>query len=275
MTILFEYYTIKGFIDFCNERESIRFKREQNHSSPLTKDKILRTKKFCNIDRNHDRGTKVLFKFLSTLSSDYDKILFCLTYRHLSSGYELLNSYQDFNSFDSYIEHLKQSKEKLKLGSVAYQLRLYQDFTAKDYVLNHINKHRNKIVSFILKSNQISFNDFINNMIDIMQFKTRLKFINLQFALDIVELFPNVIDKDSPILWGVGSETCLKQIANQENISIDETLSKLKEKTNFHQIVLEHALCEYDKYCKYIDGSKDFNKKVKTYKRTNDLINEW
>jgi hypothetical protein len=270
--ILFEYYTIKGFIDFCEERESIRKKREQNKKPPLTSDKILRVKKFCNIDRNHDRGTKTLFEFLSKIDNPRDKILFCITYRHLSSGNKLLETMSNYKRFDDFVSEIICSESKLQIGSIAYQLRLYQDFNMKRYVLEHIVKFQNEIVSFVLNANNLSFDYFINNINDIIQFRSKLIFINLQFALDIIELFPKTIDKNSQIHWGCGSKNAIKKIAIQEQLSLDECLEQLQTKSNFHQIVLEHALCEYDKYCKYVDGSKDFNKKVKNYHRTNDYV---
>jgi len=200
--ILFDYYTIQGFIDFCEERESIRKKHEQNKKPPLTSDKILRTKKFCNIDRNHDRGTKTLFEFLNKIDSPRDKILFCITYRHLSSGNKLLETMMQYKSFDNFVLDIIYSESKLRVGSIAYQLRLYQDLNMKQYVLEHIVKYQNEIVSFVLSTNNISFDDFINNINEIIQFRSKLIFINLQFALDIVELFPNKIDKNSQIHWG-------------------------------------------------------------------------
>lgn len=46
------------FFAFCLERENIRLRREAGKKAPWTKDKILRTFSFCNVNREHDRVTK-------------------------------------------------------------------------------------------------------------------------------------------------------------------------------------------------------------------------
>jgi len=46
------------FHAFCLERENIRLRREAGKEWPWTKDEILRTFSFCNVNREHDRVTK-------------------------------------------------------------------------------------------------------------------------------------------------------------------------------------------------------------------------
>jgi hypothetical protein len=50
----------KGFITFVNERHNIYERRMAKMPKPWTKDKILQTYRFCNVEREHDRVTRWL-----------------------------------------------------------------------------------------------------------------------------------------------------------------------------------------------------------------------
>ncbi len=49
---------LERFHAFCLERENIRLRKEAGKEWPWTKDEILRTFSFCNVNREHDRVTK-------------------------------------------------------------------------------------------------------------------------------------------------------------------------------------------------------------------------
>ena len=62
----FEHPTIAGFWAFCQERESIRKRKESGMSSPWTEDIILSMYFFCNVRREDDRGTRWYMEHVAT-----------------------------------------------------------------------------------------------------------------------------------------------------------------------------------------------------------------
>ena len=69
--------SIENFWLFLRERENIRLRREAGQSPPWTDDHILRTFHFCNIRREHDKGTQWWLKNVVQTSSPYfDDVLF-------------------------------------------------------------------------------------------------------------------------------------------------------------------------------------------------------
>lgn len=84
--IKFQAYREDDFFKFCEERESIRIRKENNEPRPYTDDDILHTKKFCNIDRKNDKGTVNLYRAFDNIEDDTLKVAMVLTYRICCSG---------------------------------------------------------------------------------------------------------------------------------------------------------------------------------------------
>jgi hypothetical protein len=277
MTI--EIYTLKGFKDFCQERESIRLKKEMGvPANQLTDDEILKNKRFCNISRLHDKGTKKLIEIIEKFNID-EKILTSFYYRLFSSGNNLLLYLKDG------IEQFKiriNEEDKIfwhKEYAWPYQVRIngYNGF--KDLLLK-LFKIEDKILKEIKSWNQ---NNYINSSIKLRDIinesypegHIRSIFPFFQHVLDLDFISPNSINKNSNIFWGAGSASAIKKIAKSLKINYKDIYKDLYKyfDNSLDIVTLEHALCEYDKYCKYRLGLKPLKSKTTNYLRKKNLFN--
>lgn len=80
---------IKAFLYYIHERESIRLAREAGRPWPWTKDKVLQTYKFTNVQRKHDATTKVLAAIYASnvAPGKYAQALMnCATFRYFGTS---------------------------------------------------------------------------------------------------------------------------------------------------------------------------------------------
>jgi len=259
----FELFTIKGFFDFVDERERIRLGK----GSYITGDEILRRKRFCNISREHDRGTIILFDKIKNLSLN-EKVLISFYYRTISSGNQLLNYVNpDLDSFKVYVRE----NEKIQFHrnySFPYQFRYHNIGSYRNFLLLMFEREED-FLSMILGWNRKGFKpgcfelrDFVNSLHPVA--RTNSLFVFFQFLLDLANIKSDAIDRGSEIFWGAGSGAALKSISKNESLGREEVLRILKQKLDL--ITLEHALCEYNKYCSYVLGTKSLANRGTDYK---------
>lgn len=264
-----EIYTLNGFRDFVILREKCRINKNKKWKCP---DKILETKKFCNIDRNYDRGTIDLYNCLEGKSLEYSLICI-ITYRMFSSGnliLDIIKSNTDLTSFSKDFLKLKSFSNK----AIPYQFVPYvKGVTYKVFFKNNIYKNRKNIIKNLLSLKNASFKEAIDNIHKSMNFEKKLKFGIYQSCLDISYLFPEIIDPNSEPLYGKGSLNSLKEILKKEKnyTSIDEIIEISSKYVDGSLTVLEHGLCEYDKYCKFRLGIKNIESKHTNYKKNKTL----
>lgn len=269
MNNLFEAYTIQGFFGFCDERENIRLLKNDNKPRPWTNDEILNKKKFCNIDRNHDRGTLILYNKLNEVSHyGIVQVIGHIAYRLFSSSVKIIN-FLDSSSLDELLEKILMTKQ-LGIGSVPYQFFPCENgMTYHKFFKYHLYDNANEIFSYIDNMNNEDINDSIYKINSFFKFKRIFLFPTLQYVLDLLYISPNKVNINSNIHWGYASKESLSKISKNENMSIPELKSYLKENFKYNEIILEHALCEYNKYSKYVLGIRNINNKSNYKQRWN------
>jgi hypothetical protein len=269
-THLFPAYTIDGFKSFVRERENIRIKKENGILQPWTSDQILSTKSFCNIDRFYDSGTQKLINVLQNKTDDV-KIIGSLTYRLFSSGNLILDCINESTNINEFI--LKFNKlDKFSTKGIPYQFpSCKKGVTFKIFFNEYIIKNKESILKCVNDFNNCDIQVAMRRVHENIGYCKFLKFGIFQFILDLNYFFKNLIDLHSKPLYGAGSLNCLKQMSRQLNLDKSYILDNLINdflNDNKNEIILEHALCEYDKYSKYVLGIKDFANKNKNYKPT-------
>lgn len=252
-------YTLNGLQNFIDAREESRIYK--NRQDWQQEDEILRKKKFCNIDRNHDRGTTEFYKSLTSKTDEY-KILAIITYRMFSSSnliYKNVIPKSDTieQFYDIFVEMKKYSTKRIPYQFVSF----VKGVNYKYFFKNHIYKNKNRLIDKILNFDKISYLDAIDEIDDALGFQKKLKFGIFQGCLDIAYLYPHLIDPDSEPLYGTGSRNALLEILKNEDqySEIQELIDVAKEFVDNKLSVLEHGLCEYDKYCKFKLGIKKIN----------------
>ena len=261
-------YTIDGFKDFINLREECRIYRDDPDWE--CQDEILRTKKFCNIDRSHDRGTVVLYNALEGKSIEYI-IITTLAFRLFSSGNLICDTIKEFNELDEFHKAFM-NMEQFSYRGIPYQFVAYvKGINFKTFFECYINKNREDIIKAVLELDGASYDEAIEVIHKAMGFHKVLKFGIFQAVLDIAKLYPNLINPDSKPHYGIGSLNSLRQILKNEDDynNQDDLKESLKEYTSNSYTILEHGLCEYDKYCKYKIGIKKMNTNSQQYKKNN------
>lgn len=266
---MIEIYTLKGLEDFINLRESCRINKD-NNTWDCT-DNILKHKRFCNIDRKYDRGTIGLYNVLENNEMDINfKLISILTYRMFSSGnliLDMINESKNIRQFKKiFTNATKYSNRRIPYQFVPYT----KGVNFKYFFIHYIHKNRIKICESILNLKNETLLNSINIIHNSMGFTKKLKFGIYQACLDISKLYPHLIDPNSLPLYGDGSFNALKYILENElqYDDRDELIDSSKTIVDNSLTVLEHGLCEYDKYCKYKLGIKNFNTKASNYKLT-------
>lgn len=266
LRIKYASYTIKDFIRFCKEREKIRIKKESGKPRPYTNDLILHSKKFCNIDRRHDTGTENIIKALECKSDEY-KVFGSLIYRICSSGTFIPNELEKFNTAEEFCSSFFNEPIRYNTGKMSYQFCSYKaGVTMQHYCINYILPNYKEVYQALLENKDCSLKQLVTIIGRSLKYPKILRFGIYQALCDLTYYF-DFLNDNSDVYLGMGSINCLCAIIKNQKLtqSANELFLFLKKKTKFNSIILEHALCEYDKYSKYILGKKPLNSKITDY----------
>ena len=249
---MIELYTIKGFDDFCSERESIRLQKDRDEPYPWTDDEILRTKKFCNIDRKDDRLTRDFISMISKKDSDGYKLMATLFFR-MTSGNIVPDYLNGFNSVGELVRDNCSLTKFNKGKQNPYQFPMYiKGMTVRTYIRDYLLKNSHGIIKEFMTFKKVSFLDAMARLNKAIAAPKMMKFIIFQACADLSLLFPDKIDGDSMPYWGLGSTTALREIRNVEGIERKTIIAGIRElHPDWTLLKIEHALCEYHKYCQY------------------------
>jgi len=255
-----EQEKINHFWWFCNEREAIRLKKSYGIKKPWTNDFILDRHKFTNINRVHDRGTKLLIE-LCNKHTAFDQFCASSIYRFSGSN----------NSLIAMMQQNKPSNWFKLLGSVTplFNMSAYQACWPAG---------KGKGVQFMLSVLELfcknSFKDFKDNMdiqecVDIMcthlvalKYKA-MRFQSTEVTKDL-SIFTTLVNKDSVCPMNVGAIRGLKALFNTASLKNLDKLIHSDQNPKYNTQVLEHALCEYSKYIDYQTGQRTSQQKVYT-----------
>lgn len=152
----------QAFFDFINERESIRLRKEAGDFFPWTDDSILRTYKFTNVHRHHDRTSSELRErfYERYYNDDRRSILMnCALFRYFGT-WEFAEAvgWQDYDKFD-FDRIISVANERfmlnLRVFTGAYVIT-NQGISApkQEVVVNHFLKDLHKATPRLLEISQ-------------------------------------------------------------------------------------------------------------------------
>lgn len=243
---------------FCKERESIRNKRELGKPKPWTQNAILDRHKFTNIDRAHDRGTRLLWDLIRNFTDE--KLVYAILLYRFSGS---LNAHIDLMSKGSWTDWINElPKSKLFINTKAYQANWPNGKGKGIQFLTEILPNYSKDVTefFLSSEHQYSISNASDHMCDILanyEYK-RMSFQATESAKDIAHFRPNWINPDSMCKLGPGAIKGIKYIWPMCR-NVYEAFNKLRalpENPGYNLSVLEHGLCEFSKYKDYQNGTR-------------------
>jgi len=234
-------FSVDDFIQFIHERELIRLRREQGFPAPWTDDIVLRSTKFTNIDRIHDDGTIRLLKMIEG-KSEFDKLFYIVMYRCFYSAKTFFSQMSGNVLID--LERIRH-KQLIVGQRLPYQIFLKKGQTICDFLDSvayrvfvglSIQMLRWKKIHLVTATEIISglFKEFHG---------TYMQFLATEISKDIATALPEFVDSESQCPMNIGAKRGLAYLDNPAVVY-------LVRRTGKSWSVLEHALCEFSKYCK-------------------------
>lgn len=255
--------SITEFWDFCEERESIRIKKEQGLPRPWTTDNILDRHKFTNINRQHDRGTVLLNNTINGME-DFEKIFAIIVYRFSGSLNNLLTVFSDNDS--GLWSHELKHQTKL-VNTTAYQAN-WGKGTGKGLQFVHTTAEviAQKIYN-VLPTQQWTIDELAQKICDFCNEEgyPRMYFQATESSKDLAEHF-DFVDVNSVCNLGPGAIKGIKHVLPgiKKNDAMKQLLEHDRNTSNYNYAILEHALCEYSKWKDYKDGTRKPTNKIYT-----------
>lgn len=153
-----------AFYDYLNEREEIRLRKEAGFSFPWTDDEILRTYKFTNVRRHHDRTSMMLRDIFYNRRYDEDRptiLMNCALFRYFGTwefaqevGWQKYNDF-DFEGIKSVAESRLANKERVFTGAYVITnqgISAPKQEVVVDYFLKDLHAAVPKIIEIVDKT---------------------------------------------------------------------------------------------------------------------------
>jgi hypothetical protein len=237
-------WTIDDFLIFIHEREQIRMKKDLGISPPWTDNPVLRDTRITNLNRNHDRGTVMLFTHVDDFDL-YATIFYVVMYRSAYSSKPFIN----WLTRDVQVDlHRIKSNTLPKFGRIAYQVFLKGGQTMPDFLGSTVFSVVNQLYKNIQDWSNVSISYAAEEIARI--FKSyhgmRLIFLGSEIAKDLSTLFPEIIDPDSPVPFNTGTYQFLNRIYRRK--SLEYKIDAIKECSGLkNPSLIEHSCCEMGK----------------------------
>ena len=262
---------MKTFWEFVGERENIRIRKENGDLQPWTDDEVLRVNHFTNVDRNHDRGTKLLFEKIKDLKANL-KMFWTMVYRLSGSNPGILDG--DLTKYDVIIP-----EKKPTFSAKAYSLPCFPKGTgiAMRFIKEWLPENFNAILTVASSWDNASIDEVATDLYETISKMTgypKMRFHMGEIAKDLSVLFPSKINPDSKVNLGPGCKKGLRKIGVKANDKgmCDLIYAVENKGFNLNFSSIEHAACEYGKYVdihkagQHRNRVRDINFKKKIFK---------
>lgn len=275
----------QAFYDYLNEREEIRLRKGAGFSFPWTDDEILRTYKFTNVRRHHDRTSdqlRRLFYGPNFISDSHTILMNCALYRYFGT-WEFAEAigWQEYETFDfEGIKDLAESRlaDRERVFTGAYVITNQGISAPKqevvvDYFLKDLHAATPELVEIADKTqswekvsdrmrliNGFGGTGFMTKEILLDTTYTGFWFNGFEHPTDGTFSYPDDWDSWTPV--GPGALRGAARVLGLEydaNIKADRARQVIKELGEWQGMLWSHegklvptdiqfALCEFDKY---------------------------
>lgn len=245
------------FFEFCQEREAIRKRRAVGQLPPWTADERLATFRFTNIDRRHDKGTVVMvnaIKASEICRASYESVMhFIAQYRILGSPLwypEVCVNLTPPECNSTIVERWHSGLPVMSMR--AYQLNVPKGMSGITLSTLLWPTLPTKIRKLPAQTGMLSVRAVVGQYTKDIGYNS-CWFHGMEIAKDIALVFPSLVDPQSPVALGPGA-IAGAELCREFDESTDDVLYRLQNQslsTNMPMTLstVEHALCEYNKYC--------------------------
>ena len=242
------------FLSFIQERQNITRLKNSGAPRPWTNDIVLHQTRLTNLNRALDRGTIMLVGKVQPLVVQ-PKVDIIVLYRTGYSAPKLLQVLQGNRAHDT--SWLQNNTSKFA-SRLPYQVRLHRGQTIEDFML--------KACFGVSDFNQVNLPSLNSATIEYAaeqianSFKTSygpggyaMKFLGTEIAKDLTYFYPQNIDPNSMCPFNKGAIEGIQLLYQKKHLpsncySISNRIQFLQNQTSFNYDMLEHSLCEYNKY---------------------------
>lgn len=239
-----------SFEEFILKRESARKKYERGTKRPFTNDPILNNCRFTNINRDHDKATKFLYKFLKNMSMK-QRVMYALLFRASFSSMRLFK--QLSGNIKKDIDTIREFDDPIyNKGYAPYQIFFKKGQGVKSFLIDDVLPVAEKYYKRFKQYKDVDLNDATAELGKIFRQEhgKNLTFLSTETVADLAHFYPKKINPNSRCPMNTGAIKCLKKMGVKD---VDKLLSKLQrnkklKRIGFNYKILEHALCEYGKY---------------------------
>lgn len=253
---------MKTFVEFIKEREAIRLKKEAGEPQPWTNDEILANNHFCNIDRNDDTFTKWLTNNWLNIShwSDVNKLV---AGRFFNTPAPLIRLLKVDDT--DYTGIWRAVTDSIAAGERVFNYQAYSRYLTADIAdkFAELMRETTELIPVLPDALSVLYKQ-LQKLYGIGPF------LASQMTLDAPLIAGrNFADKTTWVPVGPGSKRGIMRI-------IDEPIGKAAKMSDKQFIayvqalssemglpvsIIEHALCEYDKYCRLFLREKRYGRK--------------
>lgn len=257
-----------NFWQFCEERERIRLNREAGKPrSEWTSDDVLSRFRFTNICRRHDYGSRLLETAIEWCETDEMKIHLALCYRYLGSPEWLPSA---LGPMETPAERTKKIRKRQDRSEVVMNTRAYQAIVPEfKSMIDFVIDHSESMTKVILASPFSQPLEVVQQLADYSRAADYYAawFQAMETVKDIMWFLPERINPDGIVRLGPGAVTGLTEHLGRMpsraeaqaitlEMSQERTLCPPSLKELWNHDIVEHALCEFGKYCRSARGER-------------------
>lgn len=291
---MIEAYTLEGYKQFIEERRKIYVKKEiQKLPPPYTENEILRTEKFCNIDRENDHQTKLFRKSIEKRNKDYS-VLSSFIFRFGKSTSSLCKAFKEIEDFKILIEYIRSpefvfSYEGKRISLPPYRTPIVDNYRKQNedlglgnikWLFKQIYKQREEILEYFYTKNPQSKTpmEMVHELSELIDTPRKLPFYYHQIVADLSVTIPENVDPEGFTYMALGARKGIEGIRKKEGWGdfgikkediwyLYQESCKIKEYVQESFFTIEHSLCEYNKYSEYVTGVR---KRKYSFEKTRD-----
>lgn len=273
-------YTPEHFYQFLISRQEILHNRNANFPAPWTSDPILMTEKFCNIDREDDRGTRILREKIWSREDLLmeAKIFYSFAYRFCVSSETILNLRPLYRP-DLAVKTIWERDFAFSWNkSIPYHIPLIlkkdridpetnSPYPNLKWIVQKLHDNLNLITEYLEThkgSDHVTATEELTEALSSVLTK-KFKFYVAQSLCDLLNYTP-YLNPHGPVHLGIGAKKGIKKMKAFLEVTDQEYVEYLLKNIHpkilmffprgINYAVMEHGLCEYTKYCEYADGSR-------------------
>lgn len=276
-------YSLEGFKEFIRERREIYYKKEVLKSpAPFTKDEILATEKFCNIDRENDHQTKYYRDCIKGRDIEY-QIISAYIFRLGRSASTLCVAFREIDNLKDLVEHIRRPEfsftyEGKRIGTSPYFVPIVDNYRKlgedKDlgnmkWLFKQVYEQREDILNYFYSRNHSTTPmEMVWDMGELIDTPRKLPFYYHQIIADNSIVIPEIINPRGYTYMAVGARKGIEgikrmsgwsrsKLPNTDKWYLYDEGCRIRDYVEEDFFTIEHSVCEYNKYSSYVLGERE------------------